>query len=307
MNSSKVFVTGASGYLGSAISDLLVRAGYEVIGLTRDARSAEQLSRAGIQPAIGDLTKPETFVGVLKNCDLAVHAAYADAEPNAAAIDQRALEAFADAAEDGRLRRLLYTSGIWVHGDARGEVIDDASPLAPLEVVTWRAPHEEVVLDLGQHEVVPVVFRPGIVYGGRGGFMADWFREAKETGTVTYPGDGSQYWPLVHRNDVADAYRLGLEHAAAGDRFLLADGSAHTVREIAEAIAAVTGATAQPLPAEELIATLGAAGAARLSSTRVNAARARRELGWVPRHASFVQEVEAMFREWQSPREARVS
>jgi nucleoside-diphosphate-sugar epimerase len=80
--------------------------------------------------------------------------------------------------------------------------------------------------------------------------MADWFHEAKERGTVTYPGDGSQYWPLVHRNDVADAYRLGLEHAAAGDRFLLADGSAHTVREIAEAIAAVTGATAQPLPAD---------------------------------------------------------
>src|SRR6185295_12998389 len=98
MSSSKVFITGASGYLGSAICDRLVRAGHEVIGLTRDARSAERLSHAGVQPAIGDLTKPATFVGVLKNCDLAVHAAYADAGADAAALDQRALEAFADAA-----------------------------------------------------------------------------------------------------------------------------------------------------------------------------------------------------------------
>jgi len=303
---TRIFITGASGYLGSAIAERLVRAGYEVVGLVRTAEQASRLGRAGVQPQLGDLTKPETFVSVIKNCDVAVHATYAR-EGSPAALDQLALEAYRDAAEDGRLRRLLYTSGFWVHGDPKGESIDESAPLAPLENVAWRAPHEDVVMDLAQHEVVPVVFRPAIVYGESRGILGGWFAEAKDRGTVTYPGDGSQLWGMVHRDDVAEAYRLGLEHAGAGDRFLLADGSAHTVRELAEAVARATGATPKPWPADEVVQALGAYGGALLSSARVNATKARRELGWVPRHTSFVAEVDALYREWLGPSEARVS
>lgn len=304
---NRIFVTGASGYLGGAIAARLARAGLEVSGLTRDPRSVAALERAGVQPVVGDLSKPESYVAVLKNCDAAVHAAIAPSTANPATLDQAALSAFADAAEDGRLRRLLYTSGLWVLGDAHGEVLDDSAPTSPHELVAWRAAHEEVVMDLAQLEVVPVVFRPAIVYGGTGGMLAEWFREAHDRHTVTIPGDGSQYWALVHRDDVAEAYRLGLEHAAAGDRFLLADGSAYTVRELADAVARVTGATVTPWPADEVVATLGAYGTVLLSSTRLNAAKARRELGWVPRHTSFVNDVEALYREWLPPREASVS
>src|SRR5262249_49185431 len=158
-----------------------------------------------------------------KNCDAAVHAAVAAGEVDPAGLDRAALEAFAAAAHDGRLRRLLYTSGLWVHGDTGAEVVDETTPLHPHELVAWRAAHEEVAMDLGQLEVAPVVFRPAVVYGESRGILADWFREARERGTVTIPGDGSQVWSLVHREDVAEAYRLGFEHAAAGDRYLLAD------------------------------------------------------------------------------------
>src|SRR5258705_13990204 len=112
---SRVFITGASGYLGSAIAARLARAGHEVFGLTRGTHDGERLAKAGVTPVVGDLTKPETFVAVLKNCDAAVHAAIAHGS-SPAALDNLALEALADAAEDGRLRRLLYTSGLWVHG-----------------------------------------------------------------------------------------------------------------------------------------------------------------------------------------------
>ena len=303
---SKVFITGASGYLGSAIAARLSRAGHEVLGLTRGSDDGERLTKAGVHPVLGDLTKPETFVAVLKNCDAAVHVAIAHGG-SPAALDNLALEAFADAAEDGRLRRLLYTSGLWVHGDRKGEVTDESTPLDPLGAAAWRAPHEEVVMDLTHLEVAPVVFRPSMVYGGTRGILGEWFREVREHGTVTYPGDGSQIWSMVHVDDVADAYRLGLEHAAAGDRFLLADGSAFTVRELAESVAAATGAKARSKPADEVIRELGDYGVALLASLRINAAKARRELGWVPRHTSFVQEADALYREWLGPHEARVS
>jgi nucleoside-diphosphate-sugar epimerase len=223
-----------------------------------------------------------------------------------AVVDQKALELFADAAEDGRLRRLLYTSGAWVHGETGSDAVDETSPLRPFDHVAWRAAHEEIVMDLAQHEVVPVVFRPSIVYGETRGILGGWFEEARERGTVSVYGSGEQVWGLVHRDDVADAYRLGLEHGQAGDRFALSDGSALTVREIAESIARVTGATVQTIASTQVVAELGSYGSALVASSRVSSAKARRELGWVPRHTNFASEVNALFLTWLGPREARV-
>jgi len=302
----KIFITGAGGYLGAAIAARLARAGNEVVGMVRTETAADTLRRDGVQPLVADLTKPETYVSVLKNCDVAVHASFAR-EGSPAVLDAAALEAFADAAEDGRLRRLLYTSGLWVHGDQHGAVIDEATPLAPTELSAWRAAHEDVVMDLANHEVEPIVMRPGMVYGGSRGLFGAWFREARDKNTVTYWGDGSQVWSCVHVDDVAEAYRLGLEHAKACDRFLLADGAPASVRDMAEAVARVTGATAKPWPADEVVQALGHYGEALLGGARANAAKARRELGWVPRHTSFVAEVEGLHREWMDAHEARVS
>jgi nucleoside-diphosphate-sugar epimerase len=301
---SRVFVTGASGYLGGAIAARLARGGFEVHGLTRSAGGAAGLERAGVRAVVGDLAQPESYVGVLKNCDAAVHAAFTPAAT--AELDQAALAAFRDAAEDGRLRRLLYTSGGWVHGDSGDAVFDESTPLHPLPLVTWRAHHEDIAMDLREHDVETVVLRPVIVYGGTRGILGGWFREARDHGTVTYPGDGSQVWSLVHLDDVAEAYALAMEHATSGERYLLSDGSAFTVRDLAGAVAGVTGAATRSMPREEVLRTLGPYGEALLATLRVNCGRAHRGLGWVPRHTSFVAEIESLHREWQGPREARV-
>src|SRR6266436_1621435 len=161
--SLRVFVTGASGYLGSACAARLARAGHDVYGLTRNAERGAGLANAGIRPVFGELDQPDSFIGTLKNCDAVVHAALDPAAP--AARDQKALEAFRVAAQDGRLRRLLYTSGAWVNGDTHGRVIDESTPLAPIELVRWRAAHEDVVTDLAEHDVASIVLRPVIVYG----------------------------------------------------------------------------------------------------------------------------------------------
>lgn len=301
----RIFVTGATGYIGSAVAARLARAGHEVFGLTRSRERARALSTLGVKPVFGDLAKPEDWTGVLQNCDWAVHAAF-DAEHGAPEQDENALDAFRTAALDGRLRKLIYTSDIWVHGPS-AEVLDETAPLKPLELVQWRTAHEEIALDLSSHEVVTLVMRPGVVYGEHRGIFGDWFTEAHQEKTVTYPGDGSQHWPTVHRDDVAEAYALALEEAETGGRYVLVDDSTHTVKELAEAAAKAAEATALPWPAEEVVKTLGLFGKALLNDLQVTSAKARRELGWVPRHTSFVTDAPDLWRGWQEARQTPVA
>jgi nucleoside-diphosphate-sugar epimerase len=300
----RVFVTGATGYLGSAIAARLVRAGHEVRGLARSHERASALVAMGIDAVLGELAEPDHYLSELKNCDAVVHVAR---DPgNAEEADQAAIEAIRAGAQDGRVRRFLYTSGVWVHGDTGGAVADETTPLAAAEVVKWRPIHEDAALDLAGDEVVVAVFRPGMVYGERRGTLGDWFQEARERRTVSYPGDGSQHWGMVHRDDVAEAYALALEHARGSERWLLVDESRFTVRELAEAVARATGTRAVPIDREAVLRTDGLEGAAMLMDQQFTATRARRELGWVPRHNSFVAEAEAMFREWRTAAQAEV-
>lgn len=300
----RVFVTGATGYLGSAIAARLVRSGHDVWGLTRSADRGKAIDAFGARPVIGDLADPGEWLGPLQNCDAVVHAAY-DGEIGPEQ-DQRALEAVRQAALDGRVRRLLYTSGTWIYGNGGGEVVDESTALAPLDLVRWRAHHEEIARDLSTHEVAAIVLRPGMVYGERRGILGSWFAEAREKKTVTIAGDGSQHWPMVHRDDVAEAYALALEYAEAGTAYVLVDESRHRVRELADAVAATTGAVVHEWPADQVRARLGAFGAALLNDLRATSAKARRELGWVPRHTSFVTEATQLWREWQAAHEATV-
>jgi len=133
------------------------------------------------------------------------------------------------------------------------------------------------------------------------------FAEARGRRTVTIPGAGSQHWPLVHRDDLAEAYRLALEYARGGERYVLADESKHTAGEIGEAIARVTGAAARRKEPAAVLRELGGYGEALLLDQMATAAKARRELGWVPPHTSFVNQVEAIYGEWQTGQQAPVA
>src|SRR5262245_58217886 len=268
----RIFVTGATGYLGSAVAARLVAAGHQVTGLARHAERARALSTTGVKPLLGTLSDSDSYLAAMKNSDVVVHAAF---DPqDSARQDQRALEAIRAAAQDGRVRRVLYTSGIYVYGDTAGGIADESSPLDPAGSATWRPAHEEVVLDLDVLDVSSVILRPGVLYGGHEGMLGDWFKEARERHTVTYPGEGLQRWVLVHRDDVAEAYRLALEHGGSGERYVLSDESRFTVRELAEAVAHVAGATAVSLPRDRVAETLGAFGLAQLMDQQATGLKA---------------------------------
>jgi nucleoside-diphosphate-sugar epimerase len=299
----RIFVFGATGYLGGAIAARLAQDGHEVQGLTRRDDGVRVLNAAGIQGVPGDLAAPQAWMGALRNADIAIHAASDDADPRLG--DQRVLDAVKSASADGRIRRFLYTSGIWDYTPSEA-VIDETASLDTSAARRWRIAHHDVAFDLAEHDVQVTVFQPGVVYGETRGLIGEMFAEAHESGTVSIPEDGRPYWPMVHRDDVADAYARALDRGPAGARLLLADGSQLTVREIAEAIARVTGARVQSRTLDELPAGLAGYGALLLRTNRVNAARARADLGWTPRHTSFVAEVDDLYGEWRSGRPSRV-
>jgi len=294
----RIFVTGVTGYLGSAIAARLVSAGYDVHGVTRDPERVPRLAAHGIHAVVGSLGKPDTYLPALKNCDVVVHAALDPTD--AANQDRLALEAFRVGMMDGRIRTLIYTSNCWVHGDTGGRAVDETSPLEPIELVRWRAAHEDVALDLGEHDAKVVVLRPGIAYGGSRGIIGEMFAEAHDSRVVHYPF-GAQYWGMIHRGDVAEAYLRAIERSTGGERYLLTDGSTPTARQVAEAIASVTGAVAKPREAEEM-RKLGLAGRALLTSQKLRADKARHDLGWAPKHASFVDEADRLGQEWLESR-----
>lgn len=297
----RVFVTGASGYLGSAIAARIARAGHEVFGLTRHEAHAAPIAAAGVHPVVGDVDQPEPFLATLRNADAVVHVAMA--EHDADQHDLKALSAIRDAALDGRVRRVLYTSNLWVYGDTGAQVVDEDTPLNPVQLVKWRSAHEEFALDLVDHEVDVVVFRPGIAYGEFRGIVGAMFAMARDEGEVRWPGPGDNAWALVHRDDIAEAYRLALEYARGGERYILADESAVTARQVAEGVARAANVPARAWERADVVTTLGAFGEALMTSTRASAARARRELGWTPRHRQFVDEVDLLWREWLESRQ----
>jgi nucleoside-diphosphate-sugar epimerase len=294
----RVFVTGATGYLGHAIAARLVKSGYDVHGLTRRSDQVASLRGIGVRPVVGDITKPESYVAELKNCDAVVHAARFSDE--VAKHDQMALEAIRSSVVDGRVRHFLFTSDVRVHGETGAAIADETDAPQPPEVVSWRPAHEEVALDLVEHEAHVSVMRPGLVYGGSGGIFGGWFRDVREGRAIGVPGDGRQRWNLVHRDDVAEGYRLALEHGRGGQRYLLVDESRFTALELAEAAARASGGEVRLLSREQTLERYGAFGLAMMMDQRVTSARARRELGWVPMHSSFVAEAAELHREWTS-------
>jgi nucleoside-diphosphate-sugar epimerase len=301
----RVFVTGAGGYLGSGIAARLARGGFAVTGLVRDAARASALATAGVRPVVGDFDRPASWDGALRNADAVVHAAWS--LEDTATHDQKALAAIRDAIQDGRVRRLLYTSGLWVCGDSGGRVLDESAPPVPFPVARWRAAHEEVALDLADFEVDVLVMRPAIVYGEARGLLGAWFEEARESHTVTVPGNGEQFWPLIHRDDASEAFALALDHGQPGERFHLCDESQLTAGAIGRAIAAATGADLRFAGAASVIERQGACGEALLGSQKTTSAKARRELGWVPFHTDFTAEADDLLREWSVSREASVA
>ena len=242
----RIFMTGGSGYVGSAIARALVGRGHAVDALVRLDASAKKVEALGARPVRGELDAP-TWIEAAAACEGLVHAALDSAKGPKG--DRAAVDALLTAAsrEGSRARALVYTSGVWVLGATKAPADEGAPVDSPAPLVAWRPPHERAVLDAASASFVTSVVRPGIVWGGRGGIVGELFESAATEGAARVVGDGANRWPLVHRDDVGEAYArilgeraTGVFHAVDGEATRVADSRAPPARPPAVAAPSVT-------------------------------------------------------------------
>jgi nucleoside-diphosphate-sugar epimerase len=296
----KVFITGATGFIGLAAAQAFARAGYEVHGLCRSVEKARLLAREEIRPVMGDLTKPETWAEAAAQAAVLIHAA-ADLQAGMVGPDKAAIEGLIAAGPRGaRPKTLVYTSGVWLHGSTGEAAVDETTPLNPLGIVAWRPAHEQMVLS--STSVRGIVLRPGCVYGKAGSMTGAWFEGAYKKKDLTVVGDGKNRWAMVHVDDLADAYVRAAQSGLSGEVFEVTDRSRDTVGDMAAAAARAAGypGPIRFLPLAEAAKAMGPFAEALALDQHVSSWKIARRLGWHPQHGGFVNGAGTYFEAWKA-------
>jgi nucleoside-diphosphate-sugar epimerase len=306
----RIFLTGATGYVGSAVLDALVRAGHDVSALARTNSKAARIAARGARPVLGNLSDPESYRAAADAHDGYVHAAYDAGPGRGPEVDRKALETLITAAKRPRTagstapfaRFVIYTSGMGVLGRTPDPVAEDA-PLNPIALAAWRPAHEELVLRAATDRLRTMVVRPGTVYGGGGGTIGDLFRTAAH-GLVRVVGDGSNRWPLVYDRDLAELYTRLVAREDASGVFHANDEGDERVADIVTAITPhmPVRPDVRYLPLDQARPRLGPYADALSLDQVVRGPRAR-ALGWTPSLRSVSGNVARLFDEWRAARD----
>jgi nucleoside-diphosphate-sugar epimerase len=304
----RIFLTGATGYIGSAVLDALVRGGHDVTALVRDNEKARRVAKRGGHPVIGDLADPDSFRAAADAQDGYVHAAYDSRSGRGPSIERAALEMILAAARRPRTagssapkRFVVYTSGIWILGRTH-EPANEDSPINPIEIASWRPDNEQLVIDAANEHLRTAIVRPGVVYGGRNGMVGDIFKAASN-GLVRVVGDGNNHWPLVYDRDLADLYaRLAAREDAAGIYHANDEGD-ERVNDIVDAIKPYVPVRpdVRHVPIEEARSKMGAYAEALALDQLVRSPRAR-AIGWAPTLHSVAGNAARLLDEWRASR-----
>ncbi|MEU5046386.1 SDR family oxidoreductase [Streptomyces griseorubiginosus] len=290
----RVFVTGASGFIGSAVTRELLDAGHEVLGLARSDRSAEAVQAAGATVHRGDLDDLDSLRRGAEAADAVAHLAFIHDFTNLAAsgeADLRAIEAMGEVLA-GTGKALVVTSGLLT---APGRVGTEEDPADPDSPAKHRHASESATLALAGRGVSSSVLRlPPSVHGeGDYGFVPMFIDVAREKGVSAVVGDGSNHWAAVHRLDAARLFRLALEQAPAGVRLHAIGDEGVPFREIAETIGRGLDVPVAKVAAENATDHFGWLGRFAAIDMRASAALTGKLLGWQPEHPALIPDLEA--------------
>lgn len=292
----RVFVTGASGHIASAVVPELLSAGHQVTGLARSDRSAAVVQALGADVWRGDLDDLDALGAAARAADGVIHLAFDHARQGAgdlagaAAADLRAVETIGAAlAGTGKpFVGTMATGGIALAGLA-GTLTEDVALSGGPRIDT-----ENTVVALATQGVGSSVVRlPPAVHGdGHYGFVSGLIEIARATGTSGYLGDGSNRWPSTHVRDVARAYRLALQSAPAGTRVHAVAEEAIPVIQIAQTIARRLGVPAAPVAPEDAATHFGFLTAFVAMDNPTTSHTTRTTLGWAPTHPGLLDELD---------------
>ncbi|GMU00456.1 SDR family oxidoreductase [Corallococcus caeni] len=276
----RVFVTGASGFIGSAVVPELLGAGHQVVGLARSEASARTLEAAGAEVHRGSLDDPDSLRAGAAKADGVIHLAFIhdfSRFEDSVRADARAIDAIG-AALEGSQRPFVNAAGLLFL--APGRVVEETDAAAP----AGRGASEAKMLALAERGVRTSIVRlPPSVHGkGDHGFVPHLIASARRTGVAAYVGEGANRWPGVHRSDAARLFRLALERAPAGSRLHAVADEGVPTRELANIIGRRLGVPVASKTPAEAGDFLGFLGALFALDAPASSARTRELLGWRP-------------------------
>lgn len=288
----KIFVTGATGFIGSAVVRELISAGHQVIGLARSDAGAKSLASVGAQVHRGDLTDLESLRKAAAASDGVIHTAFNHDFSNYAAsaqMDMRAIETLGEALA-GSGRRLVVTSGTLAL-QRKGAVMTEEDAPDP----AFPRKSEDAALAVSSRGVnVSVVRLPPSVHGdGDHGFVPRLIAIAREKGASAYIEDGLNRWPAVHRIDAASLYRLALEKGSAGISYYHVVGDEGiAVRDIAEVIGRRLNLPIVSKSREEAAGHFDWLGRFFAMDGPASSKRTQEQLGWEPKQVGLIADLE---------------
>jgi nucleoside-diphosphate-sugar epimerase len=284
----RVFVTGASGHIGSAVVPELIKAGHEVTGLARSEASAAAVTAMGAGARRGDLADPDGLRAAVAGADAVVHLAFDHATmiagdfPGVVATDLAVVRAMGDAlAGTGKT---FIGVGVRRSGDARRDAAVDANP---------RSAVTGAIDELGERGVRTILVAiPPVTHSSQDkhGFIPMLIKIARDTGVSGYAGQGANRWPAGHTLDVAALYPLALEKAPAGAQLYAAAEDGIAVREIAETIGRRLDIPAVSIPAEQAADHFTGFPFITMDIT-MPGEQTRQLLGWEPVHPGLLADL----------------
>lgn len=289
----RVFVTGASGFIGSAVVRELLDNGHQVVGAARSDASAEAVAALGAAVRRADLGDPASLAAGAAEADGVIHLAFnhdfSQSRELAAQADTRVVLAMGEALA-GSQRPLLIASGIVGFTAGRPATEADAAP-----TTFARGASEEAIAALAPRGVRSVVVRlPPTVHGaGDHGFVPILVDIARSKGVAAYVGEGDNRWSAVHRLDAARLFRLALERGAAGSRVHAVAEEGVPTREIAAVIGRRLGLPVVSKAREDAAAHFGFLGHFFGAEAWASSERTRAELGWQPQRAGLLADVDS--------------
>jgi nucleoside-diphosphate-sugar epimerase len=286
----RVFVTGASGFIGSAVVSELIDAGHQVLGLARSASSADAVEAAGAHVHRGDLEDLESLRAGAESADGVIHLAFNHDFTDyagAAETDRRAIDTLG-AVLAGSDRPFVVTSGLAGFAFGRTMTEDDAAdPDSP------RASEHAALAFASRGVRVAVLRLPPSVHGeGEHGFVPRLIDIAREKGVSAYPGDRSNRWPAVNRFDAARLFRLALESAPAGARLHAIGDEGVPVRDIAGTIGRHLSLPVTAIAPETAADHFGWLGVFFSLDVPASSALTRERLGWRPTQTGLLDDLE---------------
>ena len=279
----KIFLTGATGYVGSVVAEKLKGRGYKVSGLARNAESETRLSAKNIEAVRGELHDFDVLKTAASDADAVIHTAFShnfDDYNDAVKLDREVIKKFAEALAQTN-KPLIITSSSAILGDTRGNLADEDYPFGENSPRKFRGEAERDVLQLSSKGIRSIVLRlPLFVYGRAGSsFVPFVIKQAKQSGSANYFETGEHRVSAVHVEDAADLYLLALETSTAKGLYNVAAESV-SMKEMNEAVARLLDVKAKSLSAERAREQFGKMFDFLSINNQLDAAKAKRDLQW---------------------------